>query len=340
MSEYTEFNKELEDFYKKKSLYKKEYNYIKHTIVNNEFYRQLPRNEQQIAIRNIKQNCIQCKKKGGTKFIEGFDEEKNYRFVKMTCGNESSPCNLFSFLTIPKVYSFQRIIEEQESSIEQLKKDLINLKNKGIYGLITNEDAVKKYKEIKEQLSEVYMLHTSFFKDYMQIIENEQKEANKTEILLKIDEVLTEMRVYLGDFNDLQNTHSLKVAVNKYIHDLLPKLMDLRRNSYNAMFVHYNEDDNTFNLMQSKYTIADTEYFMDDPSVQKTNNKKETSSRLVAPVSDDIDWGSDDESDISKVNNSYETEDSDDDGMLLSRKKLIIEQNTPEESPVIESEIL
>jgi hypothetical protein len=73
-------------------------------------------------------------------------------------------------------------------------------------------------------------------------------------------EIITEIKQCIISFNELESTQYVRDAVHIYITNLLPLLNKISNLKYKQNFVYYDEDLNTYNLIQKKYKIENLEY--------------------------------------------------------------------------------
>jgi hypothetical protein len=94
----------------------------------------------------------------------------------------------------------------------------------------------------------------------LDITDNLEKKQLLNEDIERTYEIITEIKQCLTNFNELQDTQYVRDAVHIYISNLMPLLNKISNLKYKQNFVYYDEDLNTYNLIQKKYTIESLEY--------------------------------------------------------------------------------
>ena len=125
----------------------------------------------QKEISKLKPKCINCNRAGGTIFSNKFYSNDNgdYRELKAICGVISNPCNLNINIQIGKYELLTDILNEIENEIKQYKNEIIDEKNKLLFGFITTDEAVQKFEDIKDYISNFTSLLNQYLDLYTQI---------------------------------------------------------------------------------------------------------------------------------------------------------------------------
>ena len=149
MSEYIENS--INEYYKLKSNYENEINKNKKNIINNT---SLSWKEKRIEFQKLKPKCINCKRPGGTIFSIKLDNSTNNRHLKAICGILSNPCNLNINIELGKYEELPYILKDTEKEINEIKLNIIDDKNKLLFGFIKTDLALNNFNEIKTQISD------------------------------------------------------------------------------------------------------------------------------------------------------------------------------------------
>ena len=280
------FYQELDNYFKIKSKYEKEYAKNKRTILGNT---SLTLKQKRTEIRRLQPKCIRCKNPSGTIFSNGYSfsnsgsaHDLETRFVKMVCGNKLSPCSLNVTIRIPSAHDLRTTLRDEDESLVDLKRQMIIIKNQQIFNSITDRTAVESFGKIKENISDAYTFHTNMLKDYLNVTENEETIKKINTKMIEVNESKKEIKENLLLFGRTNESQYLKTAVRKHIDSYMPRMEDLMNLKYKSVFVEYNETDGTHHLRQHKTNFSDLEFYTGSPIVEKQEKK------IMRSVSDDI----------------------------------------------------
>jgi hypothetical protein len=256
------------EYYKLKNKYETEIMKNKKKILNNP---SLSAKEKRSEFLKLKPKCINCKRPGGTIFSTKYYSENtkkgenndfidDYRQLSARCGIIADPCNLNINIHLGTYELLPDILENIEKEIKDNKNEIIDSKNKLLFGYITTETALQNYDSIKDYVSHFTSLLEQYLKIYLDITDNLQKKQLLNEDIERTYEIITEIKQCIISFNQLESTQYIRDAVHIYITNLLPLLNKISNLKYKQNFVYYDEDLNTYNLIQKKYKIENLEY--------------------------------------------------------------------------------
>ena len=78
---------------------------------------------------------------------------------------------------------------------------------------------------------------------------------------------IEEIKKSIQKFNEENNKQYINDAVNIYLTNLKPIFKNIMELKYKESIVYYNENDNTYNLIQQKYTQQSLEFTYFDNKV-------------------------------------------------------------------------
>ena len=247
----------LNEYFKLKQKYEAEIAANKKRIINNST---LSNREKRSEFMKLKPKCINCKRPGGSIFKVLFNAEdsnnESYREYNATCGIISNPCNFKIKIRCGKTEMITDILKNMENEIKDNKNEIIDDKNKLLFGYLTTELALDKFDYLKEAVSTYSSLYEEYLTKYNSIVDNEDKKK-------ELEEAITNSYIYINQIKDCikksdesGNKSFISDAVNIYDTTLVPILSTIRNLKYNESFVWHNEDTNSCNLMQNKYSIS------------------------------------------------------------------------------------
>jgi len=246
----------IDEFYKLKSNYENEIIKNKKSIINNS---SLSWKEKRIEFQKLKPKCINCKRPGGTVFSVKYDTSNNYRQLRAFCGIIANPCNLNIVINLGNYYSLLYIIEDTEKDIQEIKNNIINDKNKVLFGCITSEVALNKFNEVKEQLKDLTDILESYLSEYNNIVDNKERNTKIYTNIEASELLILDIKKVIKDFDNTGNVQYINDVIDIYSLKLKPLLNDLMNLKYKENMVWFDENENTYNLIQNTNTISDLE---------------------------------------------------------------------------------
>lgn len=259
-------NEALNEFYKLKNKYESDYNKDKQKLIKN---KALSWKEKRNEYKQLKPKCINCKRPVGTIFSIKHIGEKNddARELKAICGNLTEPCNLNITINPGTTYNIMTHIKELEKNNDDYKNEIIEYKNKLLFGYTTTEIAVEKFDKTKEAINDINFLLNFNYEQLFEIVdnksENERSKKLQEELYIYIDQIKQSMK----DFDATTNVQFARDAVAIYVNQMQPKIDELFQLKYKVNLVEYDESDGTYHLIQKKYGAANLEDNYVEPSV-------------------------------------------------------------------------
>ena len=252
----------LNDYYKLKSKYDDENNKNKKKIINNQ---SLSWKEKRAEYKKLKPKCIHCKRPGGTIFSTKYydtnnGEEEEFRQLKAICGVTIDPCNLNITINVGKYSFFNDILKDYDSEIMEIKRNIIEYKNKLLFGYVITEDALNNFNVLKESLTNITSISQIFIEEYYEIIDNSEEKKMLKHDIEESYKLINEIKKNITEFNESENLQFVRDIAALYDTNLRPLFIKIRNLKYKENFVWYNEDTNTYHLIQNKNTIKQLEF--------------------------------------------------------------------------------
>lgn len=282
----------LNEFYKLKNNYEIEIEKEKRKIIKNP---ELSWKEKRSEYKKFKPKCINCKRPVGTIFSIKYNPTNEFRELKAICGSLTEPCNLNITINPGVTFNIMDHIKDLENDNIEYKNNIIDDKNKLLFGYISSEDAIENFEKMKDAINDINYLLNINYETLFQVVDNKNTEESikklKEETFILINDIKQSIKNY-NESNDLQ---LVRDSVELYINQLEPKLKELMSLKYKNYLVEYNEDDNIYKLIQQKYTILNLEDNFVKPEVisfefgnitKNTKTSKATSSKKKKLVID------------------------------------------------------
>ena len=261
--EKTEINKipdvkeALNEYFKLKLKYETKINENKKKIINNVT---LSNREKRSEYLKLKPKCINCQRPGGTKFnityFEETDIEDAHRQYSATCGIIADPCNLDIKIKIGKVELMPDLLNIIQKEISDTKKEIIDNKNKLLFGFLTSESVLEKFEDLKDSVNHFSSLYEAYLSNYDNVVDNDKKKLELNEAITDSYIQIEQIKDCIKKMNETNNSQYARDAANIYVNILQPLHNKIRSLNYNETMVWYNENLNTCNLIQTKYSIS------------------------------------------------------------------------------------
>ena len=259
-----DFNK----YYKLKSQYEINWTKQKKKVLTND---DLSKREKREKLKSLKPNCISCKNPGGTIFSMKYDSEERARFLSAKCGNVSDPCNMNVRISAGRFLSVVDIITEQESELADLKKKIIADKNSLLFGFATKEDVLERFEDMKYGISSATSLLHEYIREYNDITDDKDNIERLNELASETFVIINSIKESIAKFDTTQNIQFVIDAVSMNVNDLVPKLNEMMSLKYKNSHVFYDEDDDTYHLVQEARTIESMVIDVIEPEVVTFN---------------------------------------------------------------------
>lgn len=248
----------INEFYKLKNKYEIDILKKKKQIINNI---SLSSQEKRSEFKKLKPKCINCKRVGGTLFsVKFYSGKDKYREFRAVCGVISEPCNLNITIQTGTYELLPLVIEGIEKEIQDNKKSIIDDKNRLLFGLMTTETALQKFEDVKSYISDLSSLLDFYLDEYNSIIDNLDDKKKLTEDITQSYFYIEEIKEAIQNFNKEDNKQYINDIVNIYLTKLKPLLTKISELKYKENYVYYDDNNDTYNLMQSKTNIQSLEF--------------------------------------------------------------------------------
>lgn len=281
----------LNEYFRLKNNFDNELMVHKKKIINNPT---LSKREKRIEFLKLKPKCINCKRpsKKGTIFSTVYnkpdDKNDSYRTFKALCGDIANPCNLDIEIDMGSVNSVEQILDELSKDIKEYKNDIINDKNKLLFGLITTATAISKFDANKDNITTTTSLYENYLDIWNEKTDNPEKKRELEEAQIQSYEYIRQIKNSIKKMQENNDNQYAIDAVNIYNTILEPLLKKIRNLKYSENYVY--NDDNYCKLIQNKYNITDINIAIFDHKVKKFDiGFKTKSSKKKLPIIEESD---------------------------------------------------
>jgi hypothetical protein len=276
-------NKAIDEFYKLKNNYENNFyeQYVKPILKQKELSIKEKRSKYQ---KLPKPKCINCKRNVGSIFqIKANDKYTNHVYTAY-CGDTTDPCPLNINIIMSNVQLIDDILLENESSIGSInisKIKIIKAKNDLLFGYLKEDTAFKMFEELTTELESETKNYEYFLEQFIQNYDNPEKKEKLKKLKVELGLNVQQFKLMISEFNKTNNSQIVYNAIEMFINEIEPKLKNIEEISYAYNKVEYNENDDTYLLIQKKYSIEQLEIKFDTSKIEsfiirKLNDKNKT----------------------------------------------------------------
>lgn len=225
-----EFVESMHDYFRLKSKYETKEKYARHEAMYNAvMVRKLGEKQGRKLARAVRPKCINCKRPVGTVF-----KTKEERLLAY-CGDTKEPCPLAIEIFKGRFESDDRFADYTAKSLLETKENIIRQKMDVLFNYATEEETVKKFKDLIEE----YNLYSFLHKTDIDIREDKRFNVHKRELMkgkLKLlEEIKGKMNAYMEEYEESENRDALQSAMDIYIREYMPEVNNLRLMKYGVM---------------------------------------------------------------------------------------------------------
>lgn len=258
------------EYYKLKNKYESDYNKDKQKIIKN---KQMSWKEKRNQYKQLKPKCINCKRPVGTIFSIKRSGEANddFRELKAICGSLSEPCTLNININAGVTYNIMEHIKELEKDIENYKNEIIEYKNKMLFGYARSEIVVAKFDKIKEAINDTSFLLNINYEHMFDVVDNKITNENIVKLKEEVYILVNEIKISIKRFDSTGNVQFVRDSIDIYVNQMESKLKELLALKYKVNLVEFDDSEGVYRLIQKKTGIADLEDNYISPSVINFN---------------------------------------------------------------------
>ena len=190
------------------------------------------------------------------------------------CGAVTNPCSLNIKIVAGSHELVQDILKHDEQELENIKQQIIDDKNKLLFGYMKSEEVIEKFDQLKKQINEYSSSIEYYTKIFYDKVDNKADKEELNKLIANSYQSIQIIKDYLNG-EDYEDQHIVS-AVKVYVEQLKPQLDKIRKLKYKESIVWYDEDTMTYHLMQSYQTIGSLEVPLVETKMKsKTVTRKE-----------------------------------------------------------------
>ena len=221
---------DLNEYYKLKNDYELSIKKNKREIMNNT---NISMKEKKIQFKKLKPKCIACKNSGGTIFSTKYDPSKRTRILSARCGHYEDQCGLDIKINPGRYISILDAIIEGEQNLEAFKSDVINIKNRMLFGYTSTESVLEDFTRLKDEINEGTSLLTWHTQAYNDIVDNKETDEAYKIAMSKYFEDIQLIKDTIERYSVSNNKQLISDLVKDvYIAKLIPNAHDIMNMKY------------------------------------------------------------------------------------------------------------
>lgn len=250
----------LNEYFRLKEKFEHDIQLNKRKIINNPT---LSKREKRSEYLKLKPKCINCKRpsKLGTVFSITYyaadDKTSAYRKFKSSCGDLADPCNLNIEINLGEYEPLDKLMSDIRNDINKTKNEVINDKNKLLFGLITTETVIENFENNKTYINELTSLYENYLDTWNDLIDNQQKKTELDDSLLQSYIYINQIKDSIKKMNETGDSQYAVDVANIYHKTLAPLLQKIRQLKYSQNLVYNDDSENVCKLIQKKYGLID-----------------------------------------------------------------------------------
>jgi len=239
----------INNYYKLKLNYENKINDFKRKLLGNS---ELTKKQKRARFLKFVPKCVVCKRDGGSVF------SNKGRILKAVCG-ASPPCKLDIEIEHGIYESREKMVKILREEFEKIKNSIIRTKLDLLFSYTDEATAVKNFEEKRVELNEIGENYKNKLTELLLITNNPTKKTNIETSTRTLYLIIEQLKTLISDFNAEQNEELITDAVELYKGRILPTADRIRNLKYSYNAVEYNDDNNTYHLIQEPYTILQLE---------------------------------------------------------------------------------
>ncbi len=166
--------------------------------------------------------CINCNRAVGTEFkVEYFSDK---RILKIDCGDKDNPCDLKKEVLVLKTFNRDDYIRELEVKKKEIEDEIMKLKNKLLYELISETQYNKLFEEINNEykiiVKEIEAGSANLDKEDMKRLSIKNKLSEEIENNLEIEDEYDKMYNIMNKIKPISSLYQDNLILVKEDNDV------------------------------------------------------------------------------------------------------------------------
>jgi len=262
----------FDEYYKLKDAYENSIKAQRFDVLKQKKKKNVTEQDIRKKLMKLKPKCVNCQREGGTLFSGSFDEKELSRVLTAKCGVVTNPCSLNIKIVAGSHEGVQDILKHDEQEMEHIKEQIIDEKNKLLFGYMKSEEVIENFDQLKKQINEYSSSIEYYTKIFYDKVDNKADKQELNKLIADSYKSIQTIKDFLnGEEYEDQNVVS---AVKVYVEQLKPQLDKIMKLKYKQSIVWYDEDTMTYHLIQTPQTIESLEVALVETKVLTREKQK------------------------------------------------------------------
>jgi hypothetical protein len=308
-----EFDEKLNKYYELKAKYENSISHKKQQIKKSAKVNGLSKKDTRDMFRKFTPDCVSCSRKVGSIFEKKKIDTSFHLLAK--CGSKLEPCKLNIDLNMGDIMYTLKEKRKEEESIDKYVKDIIITKNDELFGFIKEEDAIKKFEELNNELNSAAGYYAEILEAYLSVTNNKENEEELKSLSQLLNTQIISIKKNMEDFVKTNRKQYIKDAIELYVTDMASTIHSINNLKYREMRLDFSPVTKEYILIQKKFTEEDFMLYdnyevvsyeigkQDDSAKNKRNDKQSAlSDNIIDMSARDVNNESDVEEELSTSN--------------------------------------
>jgi hypothetical protein len=195
-----------------------------------------------------KPKCINCKRSVGNIFSIKSDQSAGFRTFIAKCGDPAEPCPFNIEMQVPNVVRIDDEYIVSKEELARVQEQIIIAKNKAVFGIITPEDAVNMFDQLKTEIDKHAILMEKNINRLAEVTHNVEKQEEINKKMAEFVENVSAFKVMMNN-----NEGQSKPASEFYANVLVQSAFELSK----LKFAHREVTTNVLNFYETFEYLPD-----------------------------------------------------------------------------------
>jgi hypothetical protein len=230
-----DFYEKLNKYYTLKNNYEENTTKVKNDISDDP---ELSRKDKRKLFLEKKPKCINCNRPVGSIFETS--NKELIKTLKAKCGSTIDPCPLNLELNIGYYLLYSQDLKNAEEKINQLKLQIILLKNNLLFNYGNKTHIMSEFNRIKDDLTSEIDLYEYTLSQYNQYLNIDEREKIHNDLLNDISQAIELFQSKSKEYELTPSRTLLQETIDIYIEQVIPLIEEKNKNNFHIIKTRYN----------------------------------------------------------------------------------------------------
>jgi hypothetical protein len=160
--------------------------------------------------------CVGCQRTVGSIFTRQVIGEQTHLHV--ICGDATTPCTLLLDIGLPVIQDIEIVLKNTQDEIIQIKQEIIHIKNKLLFGYITEKQAIAQLENMSQTLIEKTKTFEYIYQTYFMQLEK----RDTTDDMINLGQKIQTFQILVKEFRESSNIGKLENANDWLFNEIQP----------------------------------------------------------------------------------------------------------------------